>query len=294
MATSCMAGVRAGCTSRRRATEPSNRPAGVWPGAARRRARRGGDGGSSSAAGPYVGGAALQVGGRGWQPLRAVGEEEEVGLEEGQEVAEEAGLTAVPGSVGWGTLVWMCTLSSVICTIDRAAMSVAILPMAAEFDWGESVKGAVSSAFFAGYTLTNFSGGFLTGVFPAASLLGVGVLLWSGFTVLTPPAAASRSMPVLMGVRAAMGVSEGVAFPSYTALYAKHMPKEKRSMAQALLYSGQQLGTIIALLAAPKVPPSPLSWRAPMPSLPDLRCDGTFSFLPISPAATHSSRFARA
>jgi hypothetical protein len=31
------------------------------------------------------------------------------------------------------------------------------------------------------------------------------------------------------------------------------MPKEKRSVAQALLYSGQQLGTIVALLIAPKV-----------------------------------------
>eukprot|EP00191_Tetraselmis_sp_GSL018_P010574 CAMPEP_0177613374 /NCGR_PEP_ID=MMETSP0419_2-20121207/21916_1 /TAXON_ID=582737 /ORGANISM="Tetraselmis sp., Strain GSL018" /LENGTH=272 /DNA_ID=CAMNT_0019110017 /DNA_START=304 /DNA_END=1119 /DNA_ORIENTATION=+ len=154
---------------------------------------------------------------------------------------------------GWVSLVSLCTLSSIICTIDRAAMSVAIIPMAGEFAWTEQVKGAVSSAFFAGYTLTNFSGGYLTSVFPAASLLGAGVVLWSVFTVLTPAAAVSRSMPTLLGCRAAMGVSEGVAFPSYTSLYATHIPKERRSLAQALLYTGQQLGTIIALLASPKV-----------------------------------------
>ena len=167
-----------------------------------------------------------------------------------------AGPSGAASPVAWTTLVSLCTISSVICTIDRAAMSVAIIPMASEFDWSEQVKGAVSSAFFGGYTLTNFSGGYLTSLFPAASLLGAGVVMWSIFTVLTPASAATRSMPALLGCRAAMGVSEGVAFPSYTALYAKHVPKSRRSVAQALLYSGQQLGTIVALLTAPKI----ISW----------------------------------
>lgn len=165
------------------------------------------------------------------------------------EVAEEE----AGAGVAWPTLVSLCTLSSVICTIDRAAMSVAIIPMSQEFSWPAQVQGAVSSAFFGGYTLTNFAGGYLTALLPTAALLGCGVVFWSAFTILTPASAATCSMPLLMGCRAAMGVSEGVAFPSYTALYARHVPKGRRSMAQALLYSGQQLGTILALLTAPKV-----------------------------------------
>lgn len=132
-------------------------------------------------------------------------------------------------------------------------MSVAILPMGDEFAWTDEIKGVVSSAFFGGYTLSNFAGGYLTALIPAATLLGAGVALWSVFTVLTPASAAACSMPLLVSCRAAMGVSEGFAFPSYAALYSKHVPKAKHSFAQTLLYSGQQLGTIIALLTAPKV-----------------------------------------
>lgn len=48
------------------------------------------------------------------------------------------------------TLVLLATAVSFICSIDRAAMSVAILPMGEQFGWDDAVKGSVSSAFFAG------------------------------------------------------------------------------------------------------------------------------------------------
>lgn len=40
-------------------------------------------------------------------------------------------------------------------------MSVAIIPLAKEFDWSASDKGLVGSAFFWGYTLTQIPGGLL-------------------------------------------------------------------------------------------------------------------------------------
>lgn len=48
------------------------------------------------------------------------------------------------------TLVLLSTAVAFICSIDRAAMSVAILPMSEQFAWDDAAKGAVSSAFFAG------------------------------------------------------------------------------------------------------------------------------------------------
>lgn len=50
-------------------------------------------------------------------------------------------------------LVLLSTAVAFICSIDRAAMSVTILPMSEQFQWDAAVKGAVSSAFFAGYTV---------------------------------------------------------------------------------------------------------------------------------------------
>jgi len=45
---------------------------------------------------------------------------------------------------------------SFICSIDRAAMSVAILPMSEQFQWDDSIKGVVSASFFAGYMVRLF------------------------------------------------------------------------------------------------------------------------------------------
>jgi hypothetical protein len=50
----------------------------------------------------------------------------------------------------WKMLVALCALVAVICSVDRAAISVTILPMSAAFLWDDSTKGIISSAFFLG------------------------------------------------------------------------------------------------------------------------------------------------
>ncbi len=49
-----------------------------------------------------------------------------------------------PTCSSWHLLAAMCAIVAVICAIDRAAMSVAILPMSEQYQWGDSVKGAVN------------------------------------------------------------------------------------------------------------------------------------------------------
>ena len=71
----------------------------------------------------------------------------------GQQAAERGGAAAAdeaPLSREALTLVLLATAVSFICSIDRAAMSVAILPMGEQFGWDDAAKGSVSSAFFAG------------------------------------------------------------------------------------------------------------------------------------------------
>ena len=59
-------------------------------------------------------------------------------------------------------VVGLCAAVSLICSIDRASISVAIVPMAEQFGWSDSVKGAISSSFFIGYTITNLIGKLCT------------------------------------------------------------------------------------------------------------------------------------
>lgn len=149
-------------------------------------------------------------------------------------------------------IVVLCFLVTTICALDRAAMSVAILPMAAEYGYTDGEKGLIGSAYFWGYTAMNLLTGPLCTIVSPKLLLSLGVVVWSAFTVLTP-AAASSSFLALLACRACMGISEGVCLPTIQALLANWVPKEGRSRAVALISSGITAGTIGALFLAPQL-----------------------------------------
>jgi hypothetical protein len=44
----------------------------------------------------------------------------------------------------WYTVVGLSALVALICSVDRAAISVTILPMSEQFGWSDSTKGAIN------------------------------------------------------------------------------------------------------------------------------------------------------
>lgn len=150
-------------------------------------------------------------------------------------------------------VVGMATAVSFVCSIDRAAMSVAIMPMSSEFHWDESVKGSVSSAFFAGYMITNLFGGYLATKFCPKVVLAIGVVCWSFFTMETPFAASADSLTSLLLVRGVMGIGEGVAYPAIQNIVRSTVPDAMRSRCLSFIYSGHQLGTIASYVSSPLI-----------------------------------------
>ncbi|MDZ7671162.1 MAG: ACS family MFS transporter [Gammaproteobacteria bacterium] len=148
------------------------------------------------------------------------------------------------------TVVFLSFLAVFICYIDRVNISVAIIPMAADLDWNAEMQGRVLSSFFLGYLLLQVAGGRLADRFGGKIVLGVGVLVWSLFTVLTPPAA-YIGFTMLIIVRVLMGMGEAVTFPSIYTLYSRWVPLTERSRAVALANSGIPLGTVFALIVTP-------------------------------------------
>ncbi len=61
-----------------------------------------------------------------------------------------------------------------ICYLDRVNISVAIIPMAEQFDWTDSERGLVLSSFFVGYMATQVMGGSLAARFGGKVFLGFG------------------------------------------------------------------------------------------------------------------------
>ncbi|GLT48802.1 hypothetical protein SLA2020_224010 [Shorea laevis] len=129
-------------------------------------------------------------------------------------------------------------------------MSIAILPMSAEFNWSPTTVGLIQSSFFWGYLLTQFAGGIWADTVGAKSVLAFGVVWWSIATVLTP-VAANIGLPFLLVVRAFMGIGEGVVMPAMNNILSKLAPVAERSRSLALVYSGMYVGSVTGLAFSP-------------------------------------------
>ena len=129
-------------------------------------------------------------------------------------------------------LVFLAFLSVFICYIDRVNISVAIIPMSEDLGWSLQTQGLVLSSFFVGYLLLQVVGGRLADRYGGKMVLGVGVLVWSLFTVLTPPAA-FMGIGFLILARICMGMGEAVTFPSIYSIYARWVPTGERAKAVA-------------------------------------------------------------
>jgi ACS family sodium-dependent inorganic phosphate cotransporter len=147
-------------------------------------------------------------------------------------------------------VVGLSFLAVAICYIDRVNISVAIIPMAEELGWDLQTRGIVLSSFFMGYLLLQIVGGRLADRFGGKIVLGAGVLLWSLFTILTPPAA-FIGLGILLLVRIGMGMGEAVTFPAFYSLYGRWIPAGERARAVAFTNSGVPLGTVIGLVVTP-------------------------------------------
>jgi len=144
----------------------------------------------------------------------------------------------------------MTVLAVYICMIDRIAISIAIIPMAEDNGWSPTIQGAVMSAFFLGYVTLQIPAGYLSDRFGGKWVLGLGVLFWSLFTLLTP-ASAALGITVLLACRFLMGVAEAVTWPSIYSLYSRWVHPDRRASAVGFMNSGIAGGSVIALICTP-------------------------------------------
>jgi len=156
-------------------------------------------------------------------------------------------------------LVLLSFLAVFICYIDRVSISVAIIPMAESLNWDLETQSLVMSSFFVGYLVMQIAGGRLADRFGGKIVLGLGVLLWSLFTFVTP-FAATAGLTILILARIGMGMGEAVTFPSIYSLYGRWVPDAERSRAVALANSGIPAGTVFALIVTPIIAAS-LGWE---------------------------------
>jgi len=144
-------------------------------------------------------------------------------------------------------VVALCFCATFICYIDRVNISVASIVMADQFGWSETEKGFVLSSFFIGYMLAMGVAGWASDRFGTKLVLGLAVIWWSLFTILTP-LAAYASFGILIAARVAMGLGEAAAIPGSYGMFARWVPAHERARSVSLLISGISVGTLFGLV----------------------------------------------
>ncbi|MFO1406617.1 MAG: MFS transporter [Steroidobacteraceae bacterium] len=144
------------------------------------------------------------------------------------------------------TVVLLLFAAVFISYIDRSNISVAGIAMQAELGWTETDKGKVLSAFFIGYLLMMAVSGVLANRYGGWRVLGLAVVWWSVWTMLTPPAALT-SLGALVAARIALGLGEAAVFPASINMIGRWVPPERRTRATALVVSAISFGTMFSL-----------------------------------------------
>jgi MFS family permease len=130
--------------------------------------------------------------------------------------------------------------------VDRVALSVAAPSLAAEYNLSPVEVGYLFSAYLWTYVVCLIPCGFLTDRYGAKVVNGVGVLVWSGATILTGLAAGFAS---LLGSRMLMGAAEASTYPAGGRVLRDWAPRSEFGLAATMLnsggYAGPAFGTLL-------------------------------------------------
>lgn len=143
-------------------------------------------------------------------------------------------------------VVAFTVVAMLLAFTDRVNLAVAAVAMRGELHWTQSVKGLVLGAFFVGYFLFQVASGALAQRFGGRRVLGVAVLTWSAFTLLTP-LAATTSVAMLVLARIGLGLGEAAVLPASYDLFSRWVPAPERGRAVGRFLAGIPLGQIIGL-----------------------------------------------
>jgi MFS family permease len=130
--------------------------------------------------------------------------------------------------------------------VDRGAIGIAAPRMKDELGLSAEAYGLAFSAFFWIYAPVQFFAGWLCDRFSVYKLMALGIMLWAGATLLIGFAGGFLSLLVL---RIMLGIGESISFPGSSKIIARHVPPERRGMANAAVAAGIALGPAAGVLA---------------------------------------------
>jgi MFS family permease len=155
-------------------------------------------------------------------------------------------------------LILLLGLAIFLNYVDRGALPTAAPVLKKELGMSNEAYGLAISAFFWIYAPVQLFAGWLCDRFSVYKLLALGILIWAGSTLLMGFAGGFVSLFVL---RIMLGVGESLAFPGSSKVIARHVPADRRGIANAALAMGIALGPAVGTLVGGLIV-AHFGWRA--------------------------------
>jgi sugar phosphate permease len=131
--------------------------------------------------------------------------------------------------------------------LDRMVMTLALPFIGKELHLTAKAQGAILSAFFAGYALSQIPGGMLADKFGSRRVMAIAVAWWSIFTTVTGFVV---SYPILLVCRCIFGLGEGCYPGASWKNLVEYFPRRQRATAAAVKSSVNTIGPAISSLVA--------------------------------------------
>ena len=139
-------------------------------------------------------------------------------------------------------ILLMLFLVTTLNYADRATLSMAAPSIRKDLGMDAVTMGYAFSAFGWSYTALQIPGGWFLDKFGSRVVYGIGLFLWSFFTMMQGSAgfiAGLSAFAILFGLRFMMGVAEAPAFPANSRITAMWFPAQERGFASAIFNSAQ-------------------------------------------------------
>lgn len=143
-------------------------------------------------------------------------------------------------------LVALLALAVLLNFVDRGAIGIAAPKMKAELGLSATTFGLAASAFFWTYGAMQPLVGWISDRVPVYRALAFALALWSLSTLLT---GFVRGLALLVVLRLLLGLGESFVFPCVSKIIARHVPAERRGIANAVVAVGLALGPAVGTLA---------------------------------------------
>jgi sugar phosphate permease len=146
------------------------------------------------------------------------------------------------GKARWTRIGLLVFISYLVAFADRSNIGVAAPQMAHDLQLGMTITGALLSAFFWGYLVTQVPGGWLATRFGPARVIACSLVITGIMACLTGMV---KDLHTLLAVRVLMGLAEGVIWPSFAVLFLRWFPNSERARAISFAQYALPLSSVV-------------------------------------------------